>query len=53
MSTMEDDLEIWRYQDYVEHPVMAKSDAREYGQLRKWARQFYDIEPGEAVVVRT
>ena len=53
MSTMEDDLEIWRYQDYVEHPVMAKSDAREYGALRKWARQFYDIEPGEVVVIKT
>jgi 3-ketosteroid 9alpha-monooxygenase subunit A len=47
MSTMEDDLEIWRYQDYIEHPVMARSDAREYGALRKWARQFYDIEPAQ------
>ena len=34
---MEDDLEIWRYQDYIEHPVMAQSDAKEYGALRKWA----------------
>jgi phenylpropionate dioxygenase-like ring-hydroxylating dioxygenase large terminal subunit len=53
MSTMEDDLEIWRYQDYVEHPAMAKGDAREYGALRKWARQFYDIEPGESVTIKT
>ena len=53
MSTMEDDLEIWRYQDYVDRPVMAKSDAREYGALRKWARQFYDIEPGQAVTIKT
>jgi len=43
MTSMEDDLEIWRYQDYIEHPVMAKGDAKEYGQLRKWARQFYEV----------
>ena len=46
LVTMEDDLEIWRYQDYVEHPVLAKQDARPYGPLRKWAKQFYEIEPG-------
>jgi 3-ketosteroid 9alpha-monooxygenase subunit A len=47
--TLWDDLEIWRYQNYVEHPALAKRDARPYGSVRKWARQFYDIEPGEVV----
>ena len=43
LITLEDDLEIWRYQDYVEHPALAKQDARPYGALRRWARQFYEI----------
>jgi 3-ketosteroid 9alpha-monooxygenase subunit A len=43
LVTLEDDLEIWRYQDYVEHPALAKQDARPYGALRRWARQFYEI----------
>jgi phenylpropionate dioxygenase-like ring-hydroxylating dioxygenase large terminal subunit len=47
--TLWDDLEIWRYQKYVEHPALAKRDARPYGSLRKWAKQFYDIQPGEVV----
>jgi phenylpropionate dioxygenase-like ring-hydroxylating dioxygenase large terminal subunit len=45
LSTLEDDLEIWRYQVYVENPVLAKADARPYGALRKWARQFYELDP--------
>jgi 3-ketosteroid 9alpha-monooxygenase subunit A len=45
LSTMEDDLEIWRYQRYVEHPALAKQDAKPYKALRKWAQQFYDIPP--------
>ena len=44
-----DDLEIWRYQRYVEHPALAQQDAKPYGQLRKWARQFYEIAPDEVV----
>ena len=43
LVTMWDDLEIWRYQKYVEHPALAKQDARPYKSLRQWARQFYDI----------
>ena len=49
LSTMEDDLEIWRYQRYVEHPALAQQDAKPYGQLRKWVRQFYEIAPDEHV----
>jgi hypothetical protein len=42
LVTMWDDLEIWRYQEYVEHPALAKQDARPYAALRRWAQQFYD-----------
>lgn len=45
IRTLWDDLEIWRYQIYVEHPALAQRDAKPYGALRKWARQFYEIEP--------
>ena len=45
LSTLWDDLEIWRYQVYVEKPVLAQQDARPYGALRKWAKQFYEIDP--------
>ncbi len=49
LVTLWDDLEIWRYQKYIEHPALAKQDARPYGSLRKWAKQFYEIEPDDAV----
>ena len=45
LVTLEDDLEIWRYQEYVEHPALARQDARPYGALRRWARQFYEVGP--------
>jgi 3-ketosteroid 9alpha-monooxygenase subunit A len=45
IQTLWDDLEIWRYQVYVEHPIFAQQDAKPYGALRKWARQFYNVEP--------
>lgn len=45
LQTLWDDLEIWRYQIYVEQPALAQQDARPYGALRKWARQFYELEP--------
>jgi 3-ketosteroid 9alpha-monooxygenase subunit A len=44
MVTIWQDLEIWRYQEYVEHPALAKQDARPYGSLRQWAKQFYEDE---------
>jgi hypothetical protein len=47
LNTMEDDLEIWRYQRYVENPALAKQDARPYKALRKWSEQFYDVPPDE------
>jgi 3-ketosteroid 9alpha-monooxygenase subunit A len=45
IQTLWDDLEIWRYQIYIESPILAQQDARPYGALRKWAKQFYEIEP--------
>ena len=29
-------------------PALAKQDAKPYGQLRKWAKQFYEIEPARS-----
>jgi hypothetical protein len=43
LSTVWDDLEIWRYQKYVERPPLAKQDAKPYMALRNWATQFYDV----------
>ena len=37
--------DIWRYQKYVEHPALAKVDAKPYMAMRKWATQFYEV-PG-------
>ena len=45
MVTMWDDLEIWRYQKYVEHPALARQDAKPYKALRQWAQQFYEVAP--------
>ena len=45
LVTVWDDLEIWRYQKYVEHPALAKVDAKPYMALRKWAMQFADVTP--------
>jgi phenylpropionate dioxygenase-like ring-hydroxylating dioxygenase large terminal subunit len=45
LVTLWDDLEIWRYQEYVEHPALARQDARPYNALRRWARQFYEVGP--------
>lgn len=45
LTTLWDDLEIWRYQIYVETPAFAQQDARPYGALRKWAKQFYQLDP--------
>lgn len=42
---MFDDLQIWRYQKYVERPPLSKVDAKGYMALRKWATQFYDVAP--------
>jgi hypothetical protein len=38
-----DDLNIWRCQEYIEHPALSKVDAKPYMALRKWATQFYEV----------
>ena len=45
LSTVDDDLEIWRYQAWVDKPAYSKIDATGYAALRKWSQQFYDLPP--------
>jgi len=45
LVTLWDDLEIWRHQEYVEHPVLAQIDAKPFKTVRTWCKQFYEIEP--------
>ncbi|MDT5181853.1 MAG: 3-ketosteroid 9alpha-monooxygenase subunit [Mycobacterium sp.] len=45
LGTVWDDLDIWRYQKYVEHPALSKVDAKPYMAMRKWATQFYEVPP--------
>lgn len=47
LSTMEDDLEIWRHQKYVANPALAAQDAKPCKALRKWVEQFYDVPADE------
>jgi phenylpropionate dioxygenase-like ring-hydroxylating dioxygenase large terminal subunit len=47
LSTVFDDLQIWRYQKYVERPPLSRVDAKGYMALRKWATQFYEVPPVE------
>ncbi|PXX07419.1 aromatic ring-hydroxylating oxygenase subunit alpha [Mycolicibacterium moriokaense] len=50
LRTIWEDLDIWRYQEYVERPALSKEDAKPYMALRKWATQFYDVPPVEDTV---
>ena len=43
LGTVWEDLNIWRYQEYVEHPALSKVDAKPYMAMRKWATQFYEV----------
>jgi len=43
MGTVWDDLNIWRYQEYIENPALSKVDAKPYMAMRKWATQFYEV----------
>jgi len=47
LTTVEDDLEIWRYQKWVDKPVYSRVDAKGYATLRRWSQQFYDVPPEE------
>jgi 3-ketosteroid 9alpha-monooxygenase subunit A len=45
MGTVWDDLNIWRYQEYIEHPALSNVDAKPSMAMRKWATQFYEVPP--------
>lgn len=45
LHTVFEDLGIWRYQAYVERPPLSRIDAKPYMAMRKWAQQFYEVEP--------
>ncbi len=47
LTTVDDDLGIWRYQKWVENPAYSRVDAKGYSTLRKWSQRFYDIGPDE------
>lgn len=47
-SSLPDDIAIWVNQVYVERPMFAEQDAKPYSELRQWAKQFYEIPPGQA-----
>ncbi len=49
LGTVWEDLDIWRYQEYIEHPALSKIDAKPYMAMRKWATQFYEVPPTDAV----
>ena len=48
--TIWEDLDIWRYQEYIERPALSKEDAKPYMALRRWAAQFYDLPASENIV---
>ena len=45
LTSVEDDLLIWRTQKWVESPAYSKVDAKGYTTLRTWSQQFYDVGP--------
>jgi len=45
LVTLWDDLEIWRYQRYVEHPALAQIDAKPFKTVRTWCTRFYELPP--------
>ena len=45
LVTLWDDLEIWRYQRYVEHPALAQIDAKPFKTVRTWCKRFYEVPP--------
>jgi hypothetical protein len=49
LGTVWEDLDIWRYQEYIERPPLAKIDAKPYMAMRKWATQFYEVPPKDTV----
>jgi 3-ketosteroid 9alpha-monooxygenase subunit A len=44
LTTVDDDLNIWRHQKWIDQPIYSKADAKGYATLRKWSHLFYDID---------
>lgn len=45
LTTVDEDLLIWRHQTYVDRPLLARQDVRAFTTLRKWQKGFYDLPP--------
>lgn len=45
LSTVDQDLSIWRHQTYVDRPLLAAQDVRAFTELRRWQKGFYDLPP--------
>lgn len=43
LTTVDDDLNIWRHQVWIENPAYSKVDAKGYAAFRKWCQRFYDV----------
>lgn len=50
LTTVDEDLLIWRHQAFVERPLLARQDVKAFMALRKWQKGFYDLP--EVVQVR-
>lgn len=48
LTTVDEDLLIWRHQAYVDRPLLAREDVRAFTTLRKWQKGFYDLPATEA-----
>lgn len=49
LTTVDEDLLVWRHQKYVDRPMLAKQDVKAFNMLRKWQAGFYDLPPAEQV----
>jgi phenylpropionate dioxygenase-like ring-hydroxylating dioxygenase large terminal subunit len=47
LTTVDDDLNIWRHQKWIDKPAYSKVDAKGYATLRTWSQRFYDV-PADA-----
>ena len=45
LTTIDDDLRIWRNQKWVEKPAYSEVDAEGYIAFRDWSQRFYDVPP--------
>lgn len=55
LATLEEDLLIWRTQNYIDRPVHAQQDVVSYTKLRQWQQRFYndvDSEPPQPSKIR-